>query len=61
VLDGLQLQADEMRHLVLDLLMDVSGLYELIEQNEYARENEYACANPHNLAVSAGPRRYSGC
>jgi anti-anti-sigma factor len=52
VLDGLELQADGVRHLVLDLrgltFMDVPGLHELIKQNEYAR------ANPHNLAVVRG-------
>ena len=52
VLDGLELQADGVRHLVLDLrgltFMDVPGLHELIKQNEYAR------ANRHNLAVVRG-------
>ena len=52
VLDGLELQADGVRHLVLDLrgltFMDLPGLHELIKQNEYAR------ANRHNLAVVRG-------
>jgi anti-anti-sigma factor len=52
VLDGLELQADGVRHLVLDLrgltFMDSSGLHELIKQNEFARSNR------HNLAVVRG-------
>ena len=52
VLDGLELQADGVRHLVLDLrgltFMDSSGLRELIKQNEFAR------SNGHNLAVVRG-------
>jgi anti-anti-sigma factor len=54
VLDGLELQADGVRHLVLDLrgltFMDSSGLHELIKQNEFARSNR------HNLAVVRGTR-----
>jgi len=49
VLDGLELRADGLRHVVLDLrgltFMDVLGLKELIRQNEFARRNH------HNLAV----------
>jgi anti-anti-sigma factor len=52
VLDGLELRADALRHVVLDLrgltFMDVLGLKELIRQNEYARSNR------HNLAVVRG-------
>ena len=52
VLDGLEPQAEGVRHLVLDLrgltFMDVSGLHELIRQNEFARSNR------HNLAVVRG-------
>jgi anti-anti-sigma factor len=52
VLDGLEPQADGVRHVVLDLrgltFMDVVGLRELLRQNEYAR------ANRHNLAVVRG-------
>ena len=52
VLDGLQPQADGVRHVVLDLrgltFMDSSGLHELIRQNEFARSNR------HNLAVVRG-------
>ena len=52
VLDGLEPQADGVRHLVLDLrgltFMDVLGLKELIRQNEFARSNR------HNLAVVRG-------
>ena len=52
VLDGLQPQADGLRHVVLDLrgltFMDSSGLHELIRQNEFARSNR------HNLAVVRG-------
>ena len=52
VLDGLEPQADGLRHLVLDLrgltFMDVLGLKELIRQNEFARSNH------HNLAVVRG-------
>jgi anti-sigma B factor antagonist len=52
VLDGLELQAEGVRHLVLDLrgltFMDSSGLHELIKQNEFARSNR------HNLAVVRG-------
>jgi anti-sigma B factor antagonist len=51
-LDGLEPQADGVRHVVLDLrgltFMDVVGLRELLRQNEYAR------ANRHNLAVVRG-------
>ena len=54
VLDGLEPQADGVRHIVLDLrgltFMDVLGLNELIKQNEYARSNR------HNLAVVRGTR-----
>jgi anti-anti-sigma factor len=52
VVDGLELQADGVRHVVLDLrgltFIDVVGLRELIRQNEYARSNR------HNLAVVRG-------
>ena len=52
VLEGLELQAEGVRHLVLDLrgltFMDSSGLHELIKQNEFARSNR------HNLAVVRG-------
>jgi anti-sigma B factor antagonist len=52
VLDGLDLEADGVRHVVLDLrgltFMDLIGLHELVRQNEYAR------ANRHNLAVVRG-------
>jgi anti-sigma B factor antagonist len=52
VLDGLEPEADGVRHVVLDLrgltFMDVVGLRELLRQNEYAR------ANRHNLAVVRG-------
>ena len=41
VLDGLEPQADGVRHVVLDLrgltFMDVTGLRELLRQNEFAR------------------------
>ena len=52
VIDGLELQADGVRQVVLDLrgltFLDVLGLNELIKQNEYAR------SNGHNLAVVRG-------
>ena len=52
VFDGLEPHADGLRHVVLDLrgltFMDVSGLKELIRQNEFARSNH------HNLAVVRG-------
>jgi anti-anti-sigma factor len=52
VLDGLELTADGVRHVVLDLrgltFMDIAGLRELIKQNEFARSNH------HNLAVVRG-------
>jgi anti-anti-sigma factor len=52
VFDGLELRADALRHVVLDLrgltFMDVLGLKELIRQNEFARSNR------HNLAVVRG-------
>jgi anti-sigma B factor antagonist len=52
VIDGLELQADGVRHIVLDLrgltFMDLEGLRELVKQNEYARTNR------HNLAVVRG-------
>jgi anti-anti-sigma factor len=52
VLDGLEPQADGVRHIVLDLrgltFMDVLGLNELIKQNEYARTDR------HNLAGVRG-------
>ena len=52
VLDGLEPQAAGVRHIVLDLrgltFMDLIGLRELLRQNEYAR------ANRHNLAVVRG-------
>jgi anti-anti-sigma factor len=54
VLDGLALRPDGVRHLVLDLrgltFIDIPGLRELIKQNEYAR------ANRHNLAIVRGTR-----
>jgi anti-anti-sigma factor len=52
VIDGLEPQADGVRHIVLDLrgltFMDVLGLNELMKQNEFARSNR------HNLAVVRG-------
>jgi anti-sigma B factor antagonist len=52
VLDGLEPQAAGVRHVVLDLrgltFMDVTGLRELLRQNEFARINR------HNLAVVRG-------
>jgi anti-sigma B factor antagonist len=52
VLDALEPQASGVRHIVLDLrgltFMDLVGLRELVRQNEYAR------ANRHNLAVVRG-------
>ena len=52
VLEGLEPRADALRHVVLDLrgltFMDVTGLNELIKQNEFARSNR------HNLAVVRG-------
>jgi anti-anti-sigma factor len=52
VIDGLQPQAEGVRHVVLDLrgltFMDSSGLHELVKQNEFARSNR------HNLAVVRG-------
>lgn len=52
VLDGLELRADALRHVVLDLrgltFLDLLGLKELIRQNEFARSNR------HNLAVVRG-------
>jgi anti-sigma B factor antagonist len=52
VFDGLQPQADGVRHVVLDLraltFMELTGLHELIRQNEFARSNR------HNLAVVRG-------
>ena len=52
MLDGLELRADALRHVVLDLrgltFLDVLGSKELIRQNEYARSNR------HNLAVVRG-------
>ena len=52
VIDGLEPEADGVRHIVLDLrgltFMDVLGLNELIRQHEYARTNR------HNLAVVRG-------
>jgi anti-anti-sigma factor len=52
VLDGLEPQADGLRHIVLDLrgltFMDVRGMKELIRRNEFAR------TSPHNLAVVRG-------
>jgi anti-sigma B factor antagonist len=51
-LEGLEPQADGVRHVVLDLrgltFMDVTGLHELLRQNEFARSNR------HNLAVVRG-------
>jgi anti-sigma B factor antagonist len=52
VLDGLEPQADGVRHVVLDLrgltFMDLTGLHELIRQDEFARSNR------HNVAVVRG-------
>jgi anti-sigma B factor antagonist len=52
VLDGLEPHSGGVRHVVLDLrgltFLDVVGLRELLRQNEYAR------ANRHNLAVIRG-------
>jgi anti-anti-sigma factor len=52
VLDGLQPEANGLRHVVLDLrsltFMDLPGLRELVRQNEFARSNR------HNLAVIRG-------
>jgi anti-anti-sigma factor len=52
VLGGLEPQSDGVRHVVLDLrgltFMDLTGLHELIRQNEFARSNR------HNLAVVRG-------
>jgi anti-sigma B factor antagonist len=52
VIDALELDADGVRHVVLDLrgltFMDLVGLRELLRQNEYAR------AHRHNLAVVRG-------
>jgi len=52
VIDGLEPQANGVRHIALDLrgltFMDVLGLNELIKQNEYARNSR------HNLAVVRG-------
>jgi anti-anti-sigma factor len=49
VVEGLEPQADGVRHLVLDLrgltFIDLSGLRELLKQTEFARSNR------HNLAV----------
>jgi anti-sigma B factor antagonist len=52
VLDGLELTAGGVRHLVLDLrgltFMDIPGLRELIKQTEFARTHH------HGLAVVRG-------
>jgi anti-sigma B factor antagonist len=52
VIDGLEPERREVRHIVLDLrgltFMDLPALRELIKQNEFARENR------HNLAVVRG-------
>jgi anti-sigma B factor antagonist len=52
VIDALEPERHEVRHIVLDLrgltFMDLPALRELIKQNEYARENQ------HNLAVVRG-------
>ncbi len=52
VLDGLEPEAGDLRHVVLDLrglsFIDVPGLKELLRQNEFARSNRY------NLAVVRG-------
>jgi anti-sigma B factor antagonist len=52
VFEGLEPRADGVRHVVLDLrpltFMDVTGLKELIRQNEFAHSNR------HNLAVVRG-------
>jgi anti-anti-sigma factor len=54
MLDGLALDADGVRHVILDLrrltFMDASGIHELTRQNHYARENR------QNLAVVRGPK-----
>jgi len=53
-LEGIQPQANGVRHIVLDLrgltFMDIPALRELIRQNEFARSNR------HNLAVVRGTR-----
>ncbi len=52
--DGLAPNADDVRHIVLDLrgltFMDARGLHELVRQHEYARRSQ------HNLTVVRGPR-----
>ncbi|MGZ8650520.1 MAG: STAS domain-containing protein [Solirubrobacteraceae bacterium] len=52
VIEGLDPQANGVRHIVLDLrgltFIDVPALHELIKQHEYARHNR------HNLAVVQG-------
>jgi anti-anti-sigma factor len=52
VLDGLQPEANGLRHVVLDLrsltFMDLPALRELLRQNEFARSNR------HNFAVIRG-------
>jgi anti-anti-sigma factor len=52
VIEGLEPQADGVRHIVLDLrgltFIDLAGLRELLRQNEYARTNR------HNLAMVRG-------
>ena len=68
VIDGLEPQADGVRHIVLDLpgltFMDVLGLNELIKQNEYARSNRRTstpAATATTSPSSAAPTRSSGC
>ena len=53
MLDDLRPEADGVRHIVVDLrgltFMDLTGLRELLKQNDFARENH------HNLALVRGP------
>jgi anti-sigma B factor antagonist len=54
VVDELAPETDGLRHIVLDLrgltFIDLTGLRELLRQNEFAR------ANRHNLAIVRGTR-----
>jgi anti-anti-sigma factor len=56
-LDGINLEADGYRHVVLDLsgltFMDATGIHELIRQSNHANQNQ------HNLAVVRGPASIS--
>ncbi len=56
-LDGLNLEADGFRHLVLDLsgltFMDATGIHELIRQSNHADQNR------HDLTVVRGPASIS--